>query len=67
MEYLKPGKKFKWTSGAIIVTASGPVVIPWEPITKPAPTIAPRPAEDDPFNVPAPKVDPTPKGFSFFS
>lgn len=30
------------------------------PETKPSPVI--RPAEDDPFNVPAPKVDPTPKG-----
>lgn len=34
-----------------------------EPITKPetAPPIT-RPGEDDPFNVPAPKIDPTPKG-----
>lgn len=35
-----------------------------QPVTKPE--TAPRPAEDDPFNVPAPKVDPTPKGISFF-
>ncbi len=42
-------------------------VLPAEPITKPAPAIKPRPNENDPFNVPAPKVDPTPKGFSFFS
>lgn len=33
-----------------------------EPITKPAPTTIPRPREDDPFNVPAPLIDPTPKG-----
>lgn len=37
-----------------------------EPITKPVPTTIPRPAHDDPFNVPAPAIDPTPKGFSFF-
>ncbi len=40
-----------------------------EPITKPSPVItpapapAPAPSQDDPFNVPAPLVDPTPKGF----
>lgn len=35
-----------------------------EPVTKPTtkPDVAPRPDHDDPFNVPAPKVDPTPKG-----
>lgn len=37
-----------------------------EPITKPdtKPQTPARPAEDDPFNVPAPKIDPTPKGES---
>jgi hypothetical protein len=40
-----------------------PEVLPAEPITKPAPTTTPRPDQDDPFNVPAPLVDPTPKGF----
>jgi len=39
-----------------------PEVLPAEPITKPAPTTTPRPDQDDPFNVPAPLVDPTPKG-----
>jgi len=38
-----------------------------EPITKPEIKPDTRPAQDDPFNVPAPKVDPTPKGFIFFS
>ncbi len=38
-------------------------VLPAEPITKPIPTTIPRPKENDPFNVPAPLVDPTPKGF----
>jgi len=41
----------------------GPLVIPAEPITKPAPVTTPHPEHDDPFNVPAPKIDPTPKGF----
>jgi hypothetical protein len=63
MEYLKPGKTFKWIHGAVIFTATGPVVIPYEPITKPAPTTIPTPDENDPFNVPAPKINPTPKGF----
>ena len=44
---------------------SAPTISP-EPITKPQPTIQPRPREDDPFNIPLPAVDPTPKGFSFF-
>lgn len=36
------------------------------PETRPKePGVIPRPAEDDPFNVPAPLVDPTPKGISF--
>lgn len=43
----------------------GPEVLPAEPITKPAPITTPRPDQDDPFNVPAPLVDPTPKGFCF--
>ena len=63
MEYLKPGKTFKWIHSVIIVTASGPIVIPYEPITKPAPTTTPRPTEDDPWNIPAPKKDSPPKGF----
>lgn len=63
MEYLKPGKTFEWIHGFVIVTASGPVVIPVEPVTKPAPTTIPTPDENDPFNVPAPLIDPTPKGF----
>lgn len=39
-----------------------------EPIVKPAPVKTPEPApvkrpqEDDPFNVPAPLINPTPKG-----
>jgi len=36
-----------------------------EPITKPAPVVVPSqpaPKKDDPFNVPAPLIDPTPKG-----
>lgn len=33
-----------------------------EPVTKPAPVKTPKPSENDPFNVPAPLVDPTPKG-----
>lgn len=44
---------------------SAPTISP-EPIIKPQPTIQPRPREDDPFNIPLPAVDPTPKGFSFF-
>lgn len=36
-----------------------PEVLPAEP------TVIPRPKEDDPFNVPAPLVDPTPKGMKF--
>lgn len=63
MEYLKPGKVFKWMkSAAIVVTDNGPVTIPFEPITKPTPVTIPQPDKNDPFNVPAPKVDPTPKG-----
>lgn len=49
-----------------ILSKLNPEVMPAEPITKPAPIKEPRPAEDDPFNVPAPKVDPTPKGFLYF-
>lgn len=57
-------ENFLWSrTGAMVFRNGGPLVIPAEPITKPAPTIAPRPAEGDPFNVPAPLVDPTPKGF----
>ncbi len=44
------------------IMASFPEVLPAEPITKPTPTITPRPKENDPFNVPAPLIDPTPKG-----
>ncbi len=39
-----------------------------EPIVKPAPVTTPEPSpvkqpdRDDPFNVPAPKINPTPKG-----
>jgi hypothetical protein len=33
------------------------------PVTKPSPVITPAPSQDDPFNVPAPKINPTPKGF----
>jgi hypothetical protein len=42
-----------------------PEIAPAEPevLPKPGPTTVPRPDEDDPFNVPAPLVDPTPKGF----
>lgn len=66
MEYLKPGKVFKWqTAHAIIATASGPIVVPMEPITKPAPVITPAPSQDDPFSFPAPKINPTPKGGLF--
>lgn len=41
-----------------------PLTRPAEPITKPtpAPTTTPQPSKDDPFNVPAPKINPTPKG-----
>lgn len=64
MDYLKPGKVFKWQAPhAVIVTANGPITVPMEPITKPAPVITPTPEKGDPFNVPAPLVDPTPKGF----
>jgi hypothetical protein len=63
MEYLKPGKTFKWINGAVIATATGPVIVPMEPVTKPSPVITPAPSQDDPFNVPAPKINPTPKGF----
>jgi len=45
------------------VINTNPEVLPAEPITKPAPTTTPHPDQDDPFNVPAPLVDPTPKGF----
>jgi len=38
-------------------------IAPAKPITKPAPVITPQPSKDDPFNVPAPKINPTPKGF----
>ena len=47
---------------AVVFENGSPLVIPAEPITKPAPTTTPRPGQDDPFNVPAPLVDPTPKG-----
>lgn len=41
-----------------------PEVLPAEPEVLPdqKPQVQPVPREDDPFNVPAPKVDPTPKG-----
>lgn len=41
-----------------------PEVLPAEPevLPKPGPRIQPAPREDDPFNVPAPLIDPTPKG-----
>ena len=54
MEYLKPGKTFHWMR---------PVIVPLEPVTKPSPIITPAPSHDDPFNVPAPKINPTIKGF----
>jgi len=41
---------------------SYPEIAPAEPITKPAPSTTPQPSKDDPFNVPAPKINPTPKG-----
>lgn len=41
-------------------------IAPAEPITKPETRPDQRPAEDDPFYFPAPKVDPTPKGFIFY-
>ena len=47
-------------SKVYIVTFKAPEVLP---ITKPAPTTIPTPDENDPFNVPAPKINPTPKGF----
>lgn len=53
MEYLKPGKTFHWMR---------PVIVPLEPVTKPSPIITPAPSHDEPFNVPAPKINPTPKG-----
>lgn len=49
------------------VTFRIPVVVPAEPVIKPAPVIVPEPDEDDPWNVPAPKINPTPKGLSFLS
>jgi hypothetical protein len=55
------GKFYKFRT---IILCPLPEVMPAEPITKPAPTTIPQPAEDDPFNVPAPKINPTPKGFS---
>jgi hypothetical protein len=46
----------------VLMKIPGPEIA--EPITKPETMPEPsRPAQDDPFNVPAPKVDPTPKGF----
>lgn len=48
---------------AVVFKNGSPLVIPAEPITKPAPVITPQPDQNDPFNVPAPKVNPTPKGF----
>jgi hypothetical protein len=47
-------------SKTFILTNYEPEVLP---ITKPAPVITPAPSQDDPFNVPAPKINPTPKGF----
>ena len=47
-------------SKVFILTIQAPEVLP---ITKPAPVKTPKPSENDPFNVPAPLVDPTPKGF----
>lgn len=44
-----------------ISSSNLPEVLPAEPVTKPAPVTIPRPSENDPFNVPAPLVDPTPK------
>lgn len=48
----------------LFLSLAAPEVAPAEPITKPdtRPQPVTRPAEDDPFNVPAPKVNPTPKG-----
>lgn len=47
-----------------ILGLSYPEIAPAEPITKPtpAPTTTPQPSKDDPWNVPAPLVNPTPKG-----
>lgn len=49
----------------ILTCGPTPEVLP-APIKTPEPAVIPRPQEDDPFNVPAPLIDPTPKGFSFF-
>jgi len=45
-----------------IWSRTGPEIAPAEPTTKPTPVITPQPSKDDPFNVPAPKINPTPKG-----
>ena len=54
---------------AMVFKDGAPLVIPREPEVLPVtkPDILPRPGQDDPFNVPAPLIDPTPKGSSFFS
>jgi hypothetical protein len=54
----------------LVMHSPGPEVDPGieieEPETLPAePKIRPIP-DDDPFNVPAPLIDPTPKGFVWF-
>ncbi|MCC7514220.1 MAG: hypothetical protein IT212_05985 [Bacteroidia bacterium] len=47
----------------VINNCPNPEVLPAEPITIPKqPETPARPSKDDPFNVPAPKIDPTPKG-----
>lgn len=59
------GMFYKFTE---IRFASIPEVLPMEPQVLPTtkPFILPTPKEDDPFNVPAPLINPTPKGISFF-
>ena len=46
-----------------IIQMTEPAVKPAEPITKPKPSreVKPKPNRDDPWTVPAPKVNPTPK------
>lgn len=46
----------------------GPLVKPLEPGVIPKPEVVPQenPEEDSPWNVPGPKVDPTPKGKNIF-
>jgi hypothetical protein len=78
MEYLKH-RRANWVQLAGILSKIGeegftleqmttfygdPTIAPAEPQVLPGTRPEERPSQDDPFNIPLPLIDPTPKGFN---